>query len=567
MRTRCPKCKEEGSDTKGNGVKIYDDGNGYCFKCRSFLSAKQLNGESMDFKRQSSLTISQVQTYPIGTSPERNISEEVAALYGVRYSADSETGKPSVVYYPTHDNGNVTGYKVRKLPKDFTTSVGAIGKKLFGNHLAGKGDFLLLTEGEEDCLAVAEMLTKPNKVDVMSMPDGAGLSKDLKSELVDLASKYKRVYLCFDNDKPGLDFTEQVADFLSTITQTRIISLDPALGKDASDYWQNGSKRAFSDAVANSKIHEPEGIVNGTDINLDDLLTPMPDGYPVPFDGLQDKLHGVRKGEILTVCAGSGIGKSTLVREIALSLIEQGLSVANIALEDQMNVAAQALIALDMNIPLPIFRVNPPDKSDVQPHYDKVVGNGKTYFYKHFAGITSESLMNKLYYYARAKQVDFIILDHLSMVISSSDSNNERKDIDKLMTELARMVVETGVGLIQIVHLKRTSGDKSYAQGGEVELTDLRGSAALEQLSWAVVGLERDQQGDDRDFSKARVLKNRTWGFTGLADSLKFDTSTGRMFSFREPLEEVDICDTPLEDMVPEEPLAGKYDDILQKLK
>ena len=79
--------------------------------------------------------------------------------------------------------------------------------------------------------------------------------------------------------------------------------------------------------------------------------------------------------------------------------------------------------------------------------------------------------MNKLYYYAKSECVDYIMLDHLSLVISSSDGiQNERKDIDSLMTKLAAMVVETGVGLLQVVHLKRSSGDKSFAKGGEVEV-------------------------------------------------------------------------------------------------
>ena len=234
------------------------------------------------------------------------------------------------------------------------------------------------------------------------------------------------------------------------------------------------------------------------------------------------------------------------------SLIDQGLSIANVALEDQMQVAAQSLVALDMNIPAAQFRFSPPPKTDVQPHYDKMVANGRTFFYKHFAGITADSLMNKLYYYARSKAVDFIVLDHLSLVISASASQNERKDIDTLMTNLAKMVVETGVGLIQIVHLKRTSGDKSFARGGEVELTDLRGSAALEQLSWAVVGLERDQQGDDANFSIARVLKNRTWGFTGRADQLKYDPATGRMAS---------VPDEMPDNTIDEEALDGELDE------
>jgi twinkle protein len=148
--------------------------------------------------------------------------------------------------------------------------------------------------------------------------------------------------------------------------------------------------------------------------------------------------------------------------------------------------------------------------------------------------------MKKLYYYAQSKKCDFIVLDHLSIVVSATDTNNERKAIDTLMTQLAKLVVQTGVGLIQIVHLKRPSGDKSFAKGGEVELSDLRGSAALEQLSWNVIGLERDQQGDSRDFSRIRVLKNRTCGFTGACDTLKYNPQTGRLLPFTEPVEELD---------------------------
>ena len=565
-RLACPECQEAGNDTSGNGIKIYEDGHGYCFKCNTRYQPSQLNGESVRPTERSELTLEQVNTYPTGGDPSRLVSSEVEKLYGIRHSCDVSTGKPDTVYYPTHIDGEIVGYKVRGLPKTFKKSVGKIGKTLFGNHLKG-GDYLVLTEGEEDAMAAKEILSKPPaaKADCMSLPNGASFNDDLKRELVDVASVYKRVYLCLDNDTAGNKVKSEMSDFLSTITDTRIIELDPLLGKDPSDYLVEGHESSFRLAIKSAKQHEPEGIVNGRDINLDDLLTPVPEGYVIPFEGIQEKLHGIRKGEIVTVCAGSGIGKSTLVREIAKALIEQGLSVANVALEDQMNVAAQALIALDMNIPLSTFRFHPPPKVEVQPHYDKMVGNGNTFFYKHFAGITSQSLMNKLYYYARSKSVDFIVLDHLSLVISASESQNERKDIDMLMTQLARMVVETGVGLIQIVHLKRTGGDKSFAKGGEVELTDLRGSAALEQLSWTVLGLERDQQGDSRDFSRARVLKNRTFGFTGLADQLKYDGSTGRMYSVKDELE-VNVSTVPLDEIEIEEPIEENEDDIYKDI-
>lgn len=520
-KTACPKCREKGEDQAGDNLHIYPDG-AYCHKCHYSTREKK----PIKRERMSSLSIADVSTYPYGTAPDRCIPPSVAETYGVRYSTSTSSGQPETIYYPYTDSGAIQGYKVRRLPKDFRPSVGKIGKTLFGRdtHVSSH-KMLVLTEGEEDCLAAAQML-HGRKCDVMSAPNGASMCGAITDE-ADLLSKYDRIYICFDGDKAGKKGAIEVADFLSPFVEVRIMDVR----SDPSDLLMTGNMPEFLRNIKDAEVYEPDGIINGCDIVLSELLEPLPGGYPVPFKGLQDKLHGVRKGEILTVCAGSGIGKSTLVREITKSLIEQGCSVANIALEDRMEDAAKHLIALDMEIPFHNFKFHPPTESEVKPHYDKMVGNGKTFFYKHFAGITADSLMNKLYYYARSKAVDFIVLDHLSMVISATDTNNERKAIDTLMTNLAKMVVETGVGLIQIVHLRRTSGDKSFAKGGEVELTDLRGSAALEQLSWAVVGLERDQQGDGKDFSVARVLKNRTYGFTGLADKLKYDTVTGRMHS------------------------------------
>jgi len=535
-KTACPKCRADGRDSKGDHLVVFPEGNGYCHAGHGSIPAHELGGgtEHRDIFVSSKLTVDHVLSYPIGTSDYRNVPT-AAEKYGVRHSCSPETGEPDEVFYPQFGKGtdSIIGYKVRKLPKEFRPSVGKKPEQLWGKQLCEiTGRHLLVVEGEEDCMAAWSILNKSPavKMDIVSLPNGANFSK-LVEEEIHFFEKYKRVYLCLDGDEPGQKAQAEMLDWISGITSGYDIQLDPMIGKDASDYWTAKKGNDFRKAIKNAEQYEPDGIVNGMDIDLDGLLDPLPEGDVIPFDGIQRKLHGVRKAEILTVCAGSGIGKTTVVREITKSLIEQKLSVANVALEDQMEVAAQALIALDMDIPLSKFRFDPPTKEECQPSYDKMVGNGSTYFYKHFGGLTSDTLMNKLYYYAKSKSVDYIILDHLSMVISASGGNNERKDIDTLMTNLAKMVVETGVGLIQIVHLKRSSGDKSFAKGGEVELTDLRGSAALEQLSWGVMALERDQQGEDPNEMQARILKNRTWGFTGLADRLRYDPSTGRVAS------------------------------------
>jgi twinkle protein len=534
----CPACRAEGHDTKGDNLAIWPEGNGYCIRCGYKQYSK---GETMSFKEApAKLTVNDILTYKIGGDPARKIPLDILNEYQVRVQTGETTGKPDTVFYPywvDPSSPKPAAYKCKRIrDKDFWCTRGKKG--LFGkNTCKGGARFLMLTEGEEDALAAKVMFKgRPTKIDVVSIPDGAHETdkepKSLYKEKLFFGG-YDTVFICLDNDPEGKAFQSMIADWFSTFVKVRLVDLPNKYGKDAGDFYTGGYDKEFIAAVNSAKEYTPEGIVSGDDISLDDLLVADEPGVRIPFSGLNDKLGGLRKGEITTICAGSGIGKTTMVREIVKDLIEQGHSVANVALEDQMKLSAQALLALDMDIPLRKFRFNPPTKSECQPSYDKLIGNGKTYFFKHFGGLNSKKLMSTLYNYAKSKEVDYIVLDHISMVISSShEVVNERKDIDSLMTKLAEMVVDTGVGLLQIVHLKRTSDGKSFAKGGEVELTDLRGSAALEQLSWSVVGLERDQQGDDSDFSRVRILKNRTYSYTGLCDHLKYHMDTGRMTNY-----------------------------------
>jgi twinkle protein len=150
--------------------------------------------------------------------------------------------------------------------------------------------------------------------------------------------------------------------------------------------------------------------------------------------------------------------------------------------------------------------------------------------------------MNRLRYLAIGCECDFIILDHVSMVVSGLDVD-ERKTIDILMTELRRFCEQTGVGILAVSHLKRNSAKGSFNEGAEISLNDLRGSAGLEQLSDVVIALERDQQADLEEKSNRiqfRVLKNRPFGTTGIAGHAMYDRNSGRLTPWSDKFKEED---------------------------
>jgi twinkle protein len=131
-------------------------------------------------------------------------------------------------------------------------------------------------------------------------------------------------------------------------------------------------------------------------------------------------------------------------------------------------------------------------------------------------------------------QRDLVILDHISMVVSGQDTD-ERKALDMLMTEMRKLVENTGIRLFIICHLGRKQG-KNFNEGSQISLSDLRGSAGVEQLSDIVIADERNQQGDDPDVHQLRVLKNRPIGKLGDAGNAKYHVDIGRLLPYT-PLE------------------------------
>ena len=68
--------------------------------------------------------------------------------------------------------------------------------------------------------------------------------------------------------------------------------------------------------------------------------------------------------------------------------------------------------------------------------------------------------------------------------------------------------------------------------GAEVNISHLRGSGAIAQLSDCVIALERNQQAEDKteaNTTRIRILKSRHTGEVGLAGNLLYDSISGRL--------------------------------------
>ena len=295
--------------------------------------------------------------------------------------------------------------------------------------------------------------------------------------------------------------------------------------------------REFVQLWWNSPTYQPDGIVAGVD-TWDKLVEKRKvKSVPYPWEGLNNLTRGHRTHELVTITSGSGMGKSQFIRELEFDLLKrcEG-NIGVLALEEDLPRTTLGIMSVAANRPLHLEEDT--DVEELKPFWTDTLGTGRYYLFDHWGSTSADNLLARARYMAKALDCEYIILDHLSIVVSSQENADERKAIDEIMTKLRTLVAETGVSLFLVSHLRRAQG-RAHEDGARISLGELRGSQAIAQLSDVVIGMERDQQHENEDVrntTTVRVLKNRYTGETGPACFLHYDRTTGRLAEVPDPL-------------------------------
>jgi len=540
----CPDC---GSS---NAVAEYHNGM-FCHKCQSKFPSKekyfqatgvapkhpQVNdGDQampMDSEiKQSTQRFNIPEEFEGSKQKHRGIQPDVLNRYGIRFNASGD------MFTMIRDKeGNPSGAQICKGQRDEKgrkkiTAMGDVkDKALIGQHLAGgNGNRLVITEGYLDACSASMMLN--GRYPVVSVLNGTGsAAKDFKNN-IDFIEQYDEVVICFDNDKPGREAAKECANLI-TPGKAKIVPL--AKYKDANDFLVQGQVKEFVKYFWEAKRHQPDGIINLADIFDQVLEEDEKPSTPYPWEGLNEMLDGIRTSELVTITSGSGMGKSSIVRELEYHLLtttEDKIGI--LALEETPVRTTQGIMGIHCNSQL--HRKKYRDLVDPKTYKEAFMataGTGRLVAYDHFGSTSGDNLIAQIRYMIKGLGCKHVVLDHLSIVVSSQeDGGDERKNIDAIMTKLRQLVQETDVSMFLVSHLRRASGDKGHENGAEVSLAQLRGSQAIAQLSDAVIALERDQQAENEkeaNLTRLRVLKSRYTGQTGIATHLWFDPDTGRM--------------------------------------
>lgn len=503
---------------------LYDDGHTHCFACGTTEHEHEIEDRHITRYNMARKTVTTMEIKgTVKSIPDRGISQATCEKYGVTTDGDYQ-------YYPYTDGDGVrTAVKQRSVPtKQFSIS-GDFGRAtLFGQHLfhAG-GKAVTITEGELDALAAFQM--QGSLYPTVSIRNGAQAAlKDCKAQYEWLNS-FDSVVICFDADEPGKKAAKEVAELFGNKAK---IMQHKSGHKDACDYLIAGATKDFVNEWWRASPYVPDGIVNAADL-WEEISKPEPVAEAqYPWKGLNKLLYGIRPAELITVTAGSGLGKSQFLREILYNLLQTTKwNIGGLFLEESTRKTARSIMSLHANKLLHLPDT-PTTEQELKEAFDATLGSNRIYLFDHFGSSDVDNISNRIRYMAKACDCRVVFLDHISIVVSGQDLGDERKAIDNMMTKLRTLVQELNITLICVSHLRRPQGNQGHEDGGSVSLSQLRGSGAIAQLSDAVITLERNSMAEneeERHLTKIAVAKNRYNGETGPACKLKYNGYTGRM--------------------------------------
>jgi twinkle protein len=497
----CPSCGSSDANS------LYTDGHEHCFTCNRHTGAdgdtQQASAPAIDLPGE------------VLALKSRGLTAETCRKFGVRL----DTARKRIILPYHSDTGQLVAYKSKYQDKTHPVT-GDLPGTLFGQHLFGGGKSIVITEGELDALAVWQ--ARPNWP-VVSVPLGAKSAKKAIQANLKYLLNFEEIILFFDNDDAGQAAAQECAPLLPG-ARTFIATAAPL--KDANEALLSAPENVRQ-AIWNKKPWRPAAVVSGE--SLFALVSAPLRGRDAlwPYSDLNDLTGGLRRGELVTLTAGTGVGKSTFCGEVAQHLVQQGEKIGYVALEESLQRCALRLMTVEANRPLHIDNSIPAE--DLRRAFDNSVGSGRVVFNSGFRAVDPVELLNELRFMVMAEECHWLFVDHLSILVSGNDDGDERKLIDVTMTRLRQFVEETNCGMFLISHLTGVQGGgKSHESGGRAHLNQLRGSRSIGQLSDCVIALERDLE-EGENGTTVRVLKSRHNGRTGPAGKVCYNSETGRM--------------------------------------
>lgn len=471
----------------------------------------------------------------------RNLEDKTTVPFGVRYSYAEESGEVIEQYYPITQAGELVGYKVREVPKDFRSigRTGATTECFMQFKFTRGGKYVVLTEGEIDALSAYQMFKAYNdsrgadyEIAVVSATTGAKSEKQVANNYKFFDS-FENIIIAYDNDTAGQKAIESIVKVLPK-GKVKIMQMKH---KDANEYLEKGDQKAFISDFYNAKTYVPTGVVGSNQISdqmRSEIKTPR---IPLPpfMRKAQDMMAGgIPLGRIVNLVSASGTGKSTITDEfVYYGNFNFPYKTGIVTLES--TTGQYGIKLLSRHIGKKIELMHPDDaqkfleedwvKKKEHELFNDEEGNPRFYLVDDRDGEV-EDIQDAVENLIIGCGCKIVILDPVHDVIATLPLEEQ----ETFMAWQKGMVKSHGCTFINVCHTRKTgNGREAGSAGGSLNEEDIHGSGAIYKSAACNLVFTRNKEAEDdveRNTTYMKMTKCRWTGKTGSAGEFIYDNET-----------------------------------------
>jgi replicative DNA helicase len=242
------------------------------------------------------------------------------------------------------------------------------------------------------------------------------------------------------------------------------------------------------------RIHERTGLV----------------GLSTGFRDLDELLQGLQRANLIVVAARPGIGKSSLVTNIARNVAVAGGTVALFSLEMSRVEIGMRLLCSEARVQWHKVRAGMVAADD----WGRIVEAAEILdpaplFIVDTGNVTIVDIRAKARRMKSQHNLDLIIVDYLQLMSSHQRVDNRQQEVAEISRSLKLLAKELDVPIIAVSQLNR---DPERRTDKKPQLADLRESGAIEQDSDVVMFIHRDPLSEEdqaRNAAGVIIAKHR----------------------------------------------------------
>lgn len=564
----CPYCNGNGHDRETFSVNM-ETGAFSCFRstcgkkghfvelCRDFGYKLEFENQPKRYKALPQKKI-EVRNKAVEYLNKRGISKKVCEKYRITTQINNE----NILVFPFYDENNIlTCVKYRKTDfqkgKDkckewFEKDTRPI---LFGMAQCENTERLVITEGQLDCLSLAESGIK----NAVSVPNGA-IGFTWVKHCYDWVEQFKEIVVFGDYENGKVTLADLIIKFFPN-KKIKVVQTDDYLGeKDANDILNKYGREAVKRCVDNADFIPIKAVKKLSEVESVDLekLEHIRTG----IYNLDKVINGLYMGQVIVLTGKRGEGKSTLASQIVANALGQvdnegqpySVFVYSGELPDyhfkrwlDLQIAGPDNIITEQNsFGEPSYSISNETISKINAWYDD-----RAYIFDNTA-VTSEmsiqedravvgervSLLATIEQAICRYNIKLVLIDNLMTALDVDLSNDLYRAQSKFLDAIKFIAVKYGVAIILIAHPRKTQ------TGAELDNDSISGSADITNRVDVVLTYSANTKVDTKDYypSKIGVTKNRLTGKRAGDILVKYSPATKRIGCSSEECKRIYDC-------------------------